>query len=131
MTESNTTPAELVRRLVDEVVNARDGSVLDEIAEGELAAAARRWLDPFGASFPDFRMKVASVVAEGDRVAAHFRCSGTHLGAWRGFEPTGRRFEDVDEVYFFRVRNGRLAGVELVLEDDLGRMKQLGLVDER
>jgi predicted ester cyclase len=122
------TGAELVHRLVDEVVNARDDSTLDEIAEGELAAAARRWIDPFRGAFPDFRMEVVSVVADGDRVAAHFRCSGTHLGRWRGFEPTGRRFEGIDEVYFFTVRDGRLSGVEAGVEDNLTRMEQLGLL---
>ncbi len=131
MTESSTSPAELVRRLVDEVINARDPEALDAIAQPRFAAAAREWMDPFRSSFPDFRMEVVSVVAEGDRAAAHFRCAGTHTRPWRGFEPTGRRFEGIDEIYFFRVADGRLAGVDAVLEDDLGRMRQLGLLDER
>jgi len=100
--------------------------VLDEIADGEVAAAARRWIGPFRESFPDFTMRVVDLVAEGNQVVAHFTCSGTHEGEWRGRPPTGRRFEDVDEIYIFRVEHGRLTGTTAIVEDNLTRMKQLG-----
>jgi|SRR5690349_10154264 predicted ester cyclase len=70
----------LVRRLVEEAVNPRNPDVLDEVAQGEFAVAARRWVRPFRDSFPDFTMEIADLVADGEKVAAHFRCSGTHLG---------------------------------------------------
>jgi predicted ester cyclase len=116
----------LVRRLVEEAINARNLDVLEEVADGEIAAAARRWIGPFRESFPDFRMEIVDLIAEGDKVVAHFKCSGTHDGEWRGRAPTGRRFEDVDEIYIFRIENGRLAGTTAILEDNLTRMKQLG-----
>jgi len=118
----------LVRRLVDEVVNAGDLSVLDEIYTPAMARVAAQWIEPFRAAFPDFRMEIVQLVAEDHTVAARFRCSGTHLGAWRGHEPTGRRFERIDEVYFFEVRDGRLARAWGV-EDTLTRIRQLGLPD--
>jgi hypothetical protein len=37
---------ELVRRLVNEVVNARDFAVLGDIASGAVAEAARQWIGP-------------------------------------------------------------------------------------
>lgn len=116
----------LVRRLVDEVVNRGDEDALREIAGGEIEQAARGWIGPFREAFPDFRMEVVELVAEGDKVAAHFKCSGTHRGEWRGVAPTGRRFEDVDEIYIFTVREGRLAAATAV-EDNLTRMRQLGI----
>ncbi|HEX5304402.1 MAG TPA: ester cyclase [Streptosporangiaceae bacterium] len=116
----------LVRRLVEEAVNPGNPEVLDEIAKGEFAAAARRWIGPFRNSFPDFTMKIADLVADGQKVAAHFRCSGTHLGEWRGHPPTGRRCHDVNEIYIFRVSDGKLAGA-FEVEDNLTRMRQLGL----
>ena len=117
---------ELVRRLVDEVVNGRDEAVLDEVADGEVAAAARGWIGPFRRAFPDFRMEIVELIAEGDKVAAHFKCSGTHEGEWRGTPPTGRRFEGVDEIYMFTIRDGRLVSATAV-EDNLTRAKQLGI----
>ncbi|MGH3133310.1 MAG: ester cyclase [Gaiellaceae bacterium] len=116
----------LVRRLVDEVVNRRDAAALDAVAEGEFAEIARRWISPFRSSFPDFHMEIVDLVAEGDKVVAHFTCSGTHRGEWLGVAPTGRRFEKVDEIYIFRVKDGRLSGA-VGVEDNLSRMRQLGI----
>lgn len=118
----------LVHRLVGEVVNARDPAALDEIATGDLAELARRWIDPFRSAFPDFTMAVADVIVEGDRVAARFLCSGTHEGSWLGHPPTQRRFESITEIYFFRIRDGRLADVDAMVEDNLERLQQLGLI---
>ncbi len=116
----------LVRRLV-EIVNARDLDAIGEVASGQVAREAARWVGPFTASFPDFRMEVVDVLAEGDKVVGYFKCSGTHEGEWRGSPPTGRRFEGVDEIYIFRVEGGKLSSALAVVEDNLTRMRQLGL----
>jgi predicted ester cyclase len=68
----------LVRRLVHEVVTQRNPDALDQLAEGPLARLARRWISPFENAFPDFRMEIVDLIAEGDTVVAHFKCSGTH-----------------------------------------------------
>ena len=117
---------ELVRRLVEEGVNVRGLDVLDEVAAGPFADVARRWIAPFRGAFPDFRMEIVQLVEEGDTVVAHFRCSGTHLGEWLGVPPTGRRFEGVDEIYIFRVEDGRLVSA-MGVEDNLSRLRQLGI----
>jgi predicted ester cyclase len=116
----------LVQRLVEEAVNQSNLDVLAEVADGEFAQSARQWIGPFRDAFPDFSMEIVDLVAEGDKVAAHFRCSGTHLGEWLGRPPSGRRFLDVDEIYIFRVSDGKLVAATGV-EDNLSRMRQLGL----
>ena len=116
----------LVRRLVDEVMVGGDFDVLPELVAPEEVGPMRRWIEPFRRSFPDIHMEILTVVVEGERVAAHFRCSGTHLGPWRGHEPTGTRFEHVDELYFFRVTGGRLHDM-LSVEDNRSRLSQLRL----
>ncbi len=118
----------LVRRLI-EIVNAGDSDAVAEVTTGELAEQARGWVGPFRAAFPDFRMDVVDVIAEGDRVVGHFRCSGTQQGEWQGRPPTGRGFSDVDEIYIFTVAGGKLAGTTAAVEDNLTRMRQLGLLD--
>jgi predicted ester cyclase len=115
---------ELVRRLV-EIVNAGALDAIDQVSSGAIAEEARRWIGPFRESFPDFRMEVVDVIAEDDKVVGYFKCSGTHLGEWRGHPPTGRRFEAVDEIYIFRVEGGRLTQAVVVVEDNLTRMRQL------
>ena len=117
----------LVHRLI-EIVNDRDFESIDEVATGQIATDARRWVGPFRDSFPDFQMELLDVIAEGDKVVGYFKCSGTHEGEWRGHAPTGRRFESVDEVYIFRVENGKLASALAVVEDNLTRLTQLGFL---
>ena len=115
-----------VRRLVTEVLNDGHLEVIDELYTPELAGAAKRWITPFRASFPDVHMEIAELIAEGDKVVGRFTCSATHSGEWLGRAPTGRRFERVDEVSILRFRDGKIAHV-WSLEDTLGRLQQLGL----
>ena len=116
----------LVRRLVDEAVRERNPDVLDEIASGEFAAIAKRWVIPFQSAFPDFEMEIVDLIAEGEKVVARFKCSGTHRGEWLGVPATGRRFENVDEIYIFDVHDGKLVSA-LGVEDNLSRLRQLGI----
>lgn len=124
-----TTPEEnkeLIRRLV-EIVNDGDVDSLGDVASGEIAEQARGWIGPFRDSFPDFRMQIVDLIAEADKVVAHLKCSGTQRGEWQGHPPTGRRFEDVDEIYIFRIEEEKLAAATAAVEDNLTRMRQLGL----
>ncbi len=118
----------LVRRLIDEVMTGGRLELIHQIYTPDMAGPARRWIEPFRAAFPDFSMEIVQLVAEGSTVVGRFRCSGTHLGDWRGHAATGRRFERIDEVYFFEVHDGRIARA-WGLEDTLSRLRQLGLRD--
>jgi predicted ester cyclase len=112
----------LVRRLVHEAIGEQNLDTVDEIAAGQFAEIARRWVSPFRSAFPDFKMEIA----EGEKVVAHFRCSGTHRGEWLGVPGTGRRFVNVDEIYIFVVQDGKLVSA-LGVEDNLSRLGQLGI----
>lgn len=116
----------LVRRLVDEAVGRHNLGVLDELAAGEFAQVAKRWAQPFRSAFPDFEMEIVELIGERDKVVAHFKCSGTHRGEWLGVPATGRRFEGVDEIYIFRIRDGKLVSA-FGVEDNLTRLRQLGI----
>jgi predicted ester cyclase len=116
----------LVHRLLA-IVNERTFDSIDEVASVQIASEARRWVGPFRDAFPDFQMQVVDVIAEDDKVVGYFKCSGTHQGQWRGHAPTGRRFESIDEIYVFRVEDGKLASAIAIVEDNLTRLRQLGL----
>jgi predicted ester cyclase len=119
----------LLRRLL-EAYNTGNMAVVDELFAPELAERARQGFTAYRSAFPDWREEIVDVVAEGDKVAGRFKCSGTHRGGeMMGIPPTGRHME-VDEVYFLRVENGKF--VEFWgLEDNLTRMRQLGLLPPR
>ncbi len=115
----------VVRRLVEEVMNAGRLDVLDELYSPSMAAAARRWITPFREAFPDVTMTIVDLVAEDDKVAARFTCSATQQNEWQGHPASGARFDRVAEVYFFRLQDGRITHA-WGLEDNLDRMRQLG-----
>jgi predicted ester cyclase len=114
----------VVRRAVAEVVNGGNLDAVDDLYAPEIAAAARAWVAPFRAAFPDVQMDVVALVGEGDTVVGHFRCSGTQTGEWMGRPPSGRAFRDVREVYWFTVRDGRIVD-SWGLEDNDERRRQL------
>jgi predicted ester cyclase len=116
----------LVRRLVEEAVGDGNTELIDELASGEFAQVARRWVEPFQIAFPDFKMEIVELIAGGHKVVSHFRCSGTHRGDWLGVPGTGRRFEGVDEIYIFEISGGRLVSA-VGVEDNLSQMQQLGI----
>jgi predicted ester cyclase len=118
-----TDPKSLVRRLVDDVINADNPNALDDVATPALARTLRRAFDQFRAAFPDWHQEIIELVAETATVVARFRCTGTHRGPWQGLQPTGRAMR-VDEVYFFRVTGDRLSRV-WGLEDTWTRHQQL------
>ena len=116
----------MVRRLV-ESINAGDiDATVDEQFAPRAARRVKRLFAEFYAAFPDWREEIIELVAEGNTVAGRFRCSGTHRGEFLSEAPTGKRME-VDEVFFFRVDDGKFADF-WALEDSLSRMRQLGLV---
>ena len=118
----------LVRRLM-EAINTGDMDVVDELFTPELARPTKRSFTAFRSAFPDWRMDIAELVAEGDTVVGRFWCSGTNQGEFKGVPPTGKRME-VDEVFFLRVEDGKLVDF-WGLEDSLRRMRQLGLLPSR
>ena len=125
--EANKRP---VSTVVAEIVNGGDLDAIDRLYAAEIAGAARAWVAPFRESFPDVHMEIVALVAEGDVVVGHFRCSGTHTGRWMGRPGTGRSFRNVREVYWFTVRDGRVVDW-WGLEDDDDRRRQLRRTDVR
>ena len=117
---------ETVRRFIDEAINGGRDELIDELFTTDMASGIRDWFGAFRRSFPDLKMETVQLVAEGDTVVGRFACSATHRGEWRGHPPTGRRFEQVDEVYFFSFSGERIAAA-WGIEDTLDRFRQLGL----
>ena len=70
-------------------------------------------------------MEIVQLVAEGDTVVGALSLLGHPPGRMARPPATGRRFERIDEVYFFEVRDGRLARA-WGLEDTLSRMRSSG-----
>jgi predicted ester cyclase len=115
----------MVRRMV-EGINAGDiENTVDELFAPRAARRVKRLFAEFHSAFPDWHEEIVELVAEDDRMAGRFRCSGTHLGEFLDEAPTGKRM-DVEEVFFLRVEDGKFVDF-WALEDGLNRLRQLGL----
>ena len=58
-------------------------------------------------AFPDLKMNVVEVIAEGDRVSAVCEWSGTHKGSLMGERPTGKSVHG-RMIDFVRIENGMM-----------------------
>jgi predicted ester cyclase len=94
----------IVERFVHEALDRGLLNVVDE-TRGEFAEQSKRRITAWRNAFPDFATSIEQLVAEGDWVAFRLRHTGTHIGEFLGFAPTGRRVEFTSLV-FNRVENG-------------------------
>jgi steroid delta-isomerase-like uncharacterized protein len=132
----------LVRRFYEEVYNKQNLAIIDELIATNFMSHT---LDPGGVptregdkqfitgflnTFPDVRVSVEDVIAEGDKVVARWVVRGTHKGEFRGptgsIPPTGKQVT-VTSIDIFRIADGKF--IERWPERDrLGLLQQLGVV---
>ncbi len=77
------------------------------------------------AAFPDQRNELITLRHADDAVIVEFDLLGTHTGALRGIEPTGREFRT--RVVAFFIFDGEKIVCERVYFDQLSIFSQLGL----
>jgi steroid delta-isomerase-like uncharacterized protein len=109
---------EVVRRLIEDVINGGDLEAFDELIAADYVDLADVG-DPVGrdeyrelvretrAAMPDLHMVIEATVAEGDTVAVRFRATATHAGPFLGVEASGRRLEWIG-MGWLRVRDGQV-----------------------
>ena len=127
------------RRLMEEVFNQGHLELIDEIVAPDWANydpslpevlrgrdGARQLVSMWKAGFPDFRIEIEDMIAEGDKVAARFSFEGMHTGDFLGIPATGKRVSGSGTGIFHFV-NGQDAEHHVNF-DALGVMQQLGIV---
>jgi len=68
----------------------------------------RQFTAPFVEAFPDLRLTIQDIAAEGDTVVARVAFRGTHSGEFQGLPPTGKQVA-FSSMEFNRVVDGRAA----------------------
>jgi steroid delta-isomerase-like uncharacterized protein len=128
----------IVRRFVEEVQNGGDVAAVDEFAApGYVNHSAPPGVPPdreglkqltalFRAAFPDGRMTIEEMVAEGERVATRKTFRGTHRGELMGIPPTGKVVE-IGLIDIVRLVDGKVVE-SWSAADDLGLLRQLGVL---
>ena len=74
-------------------------------------ADQKRLLTSFRAAFPDIRITVEEVIADGDRIAFRSTMHGTHQGEFQGIAPTGKAVT-IGLLDLIRIENGKFVPAE-------------------
>ncbi|MCC6746120.1 MAG: ester cyclase [Deltaproteobacteria bacterium] len=123
-------------RFYEEVLNRRQLHLIDELVAQEWvdhnpdpgtkpgAAGLKGMFREVLEAFPDLRVTVHSLVAEGDKVGVYVSFEGTHLAAYMGLPATGRQVS-VTGFDWMRFAGGKAAERWGVF-DQVGMMQQLG-----
>lgn len=120
----------VVRRYWDEAWTAKIADRFDELMEASKAPEEKEFAASMWRSFPDLRIAVEKMVAEGDAVVSRLTLTGTHLGDYLGVPPTGRRFS-IGGLAIHRLVDGRIMRAGHYNEIDwMGLRRQLGLIPE-
>jgi steroid delta-isomerase-like uncharacterized protein len=130
-----------VRRLFEEVWNQGHVPVADELFTpsythhdsstpdvGRGPESEKKRVTLYRNAFPDIRLTIEDIIAEGETVVARWSCRGTHKGNLNGIAPTGKQF-NITGVSIARFTNGKMFE-GFVNWDALGLMQQLGVVPE-
>jgi predicted ester cyclase len=128
----------LVRRFVEEVQSQGRLEVLDELVAPTVVnhtappgvppdrEGIRQLTALFRAAFPDGRMTVEDMIAEGATVATRKTFRGAHQGQFMGIPPTGRHVA-IGLIDIVRVVDGRIVEHWNAV-DNLGLLQQLGVL---
>jgi steroid delta-isomerase-like uncharacterized protein len=121
MTDTLESNKALVRRLYEDGFNKGDLAVVDQIVAPDVVThdpiildapsgpdAIRGGIEMIRKAFPDFHVDVLDLIAEGDRVAAFLRMSGTNTGDYRRGGATNRS-ASMRAFFVWRIADGRLA----------------------
>ncbi len=126
------------RRFYDEVLSQHNLAAFDELCTATFvehgpgltpdhgAEETKQMLGSLWTAFPDARVTVEDMIAEGDKVVARVRSQLTHQGEFMGLPPTGKAvtFTVMDLLQF---EHGTIA--EMWAEADmLGLLQQLGAI---
>ncbi len=131
----------VIRRLFEELWNKGNLSVADQLFApnythhdpstpdvGLGPESEKKRATLYRTAFPDLRLTIEDIFAEGETVVARWSCRGTHKGDLGGIAPTGKQFT-ISGVSVARLTGGKMAE-GWINWDALGLMQQLGVVPE-
>ena len=123
----------IARRYILEYFNKGDADVVDEIFSPDCVVnreysqtneERKQYIVSIRASFPDLKKTIVEEIAVEDKIVLSWVATGTNLGEFMGFAPTGKSM-NVRGIYIFRIADGKIVEMSYVF-DRLGRLQQLG-----
>jgi steroid delta-isomerase-like uncharacterized protein len=91
-------------------------------------AGGKHFLTALWTAFPDARIAVEDLIAEGDKVVSRLTIRGTHRGEYMGIPPTGKQ-ASLTGIEIDRIEDGKFVE-SWPSRDDLGFLQQLGAIPQ-
>jgi predicted ester cyclase len=117
----------IVRRYIEEL-NRRNLAILDELVSDAFREQVTAGYTRNVTAFPDYRVEIHDMIAEGDQVVVEWSHTGVHQGMYDGVGPTGRTITG-HAITVYNVVGGRITGARGTW--DRGEVwQQLGLIPD-
>jgi steroid delta-isomerase-like uncharacterized protein len=135
-----TSNRDLSNRFIEEVINGRKLSLIDETVAEDFVFidstlgtvkgrdSLKEMFTRMFSSFPDLIWTVEQYISEGDTIVTRYSVTGTQDGDYRSIPATHKKVM-VQGVSINKIIDGKLAETRM-LRDDLGLMRQLGVIPE-
>ena len=82
----------------------------------------------FRTAFPDIKVTVPDMIAEGDKVVGDMSFAGTNTGEFMGMPATNKTIS-IEEIHIARIANVKMVE-HWGIADEMGMMTQLGLAQQ-
>ena len=128
----------VVRRLIEEHYNRKNAALVSELfssavslhtPDGVLTGleGASGLLQGYATAFPDFRLTIDDLIAEGDRVVMRYAFTGTNLGRFGDVPATGKHVSVANAIGIYRLISGKVIEGHLSW-DKYSLLQQLGVL---
>lgn len=108
----------MVRRALETVWNSGEVDALDDLLAGDYVRHGhdehtdkdhiKSTITLARNAFPDLHTEIQHILQQGDMVATHWKCTGTHLGPFYDL-PITRKAVVITGMTFSRIADGRIA----------------------
>ena len=115
----------MTNRLVEEVWNRGNLSVIDEIFPSNMVTEQKQGVTSWRAAFPDFQLTIDEISAGDNKVTVEWTFAGTHQGEFMGVAATGKKATNTG-IAVMTFTGGKISKTSVAF-DSLNLWRQLGV----
>ena len=126
-------------KLFETMINTNDTALAEQLVDSKAAFRTPVSPEPLSggkgylsvvelmrSGFSDVQWKMKDMVAEADKVAVTWECTGTHDGVFMGLQPTGKKFSACVMNFYYFNEDGKITN-DVAAEGMIAILRALGL----
>jgi len=126
----------VIKKLFDEIMNARKFDAIKDVISSNFTHHGipnakggpdgfREVMEQFTSAFPDMKINLEHIIADGDMVATRGHWTGTNNGSFMGMPATNKKV-NVQFIDVWKLKDGKCQE-NWVQMDMMGMMQQIGM----